>query len=75
MAGVFVFGSTPELAAEALACASEAGRRATVVTTGGQDAQEYRSLDCEGIVHVQGGNPLPEAYAADVAALLEDRGA
>lgn len=75
MAGVFVFGSTPELAAEALACANEAGKRAMVVTTGGQDAQEYRDLDCDGIVHVQGGNPLPEAYAADVAALLENRGA
>ena len=75
MAEVFVFGSSPELAAEALACVREAGHRAAVVTTGGQDAQDYRSLGCAEVVHVQGGNPLPEAYAADVAALLEERAA
>lgn len=75
MAGVFVFGYTPELAAEVLACLHEAGRRATVVTTGGQDAQGFRSLACDEVVHVQGGNPLPEAYASDVAALLKERGA
>ena len=70
-----MFGSSPELAAEALACVREAGHRAAVVTTGGQDAQDYRSLGCAEVVHVQGGNPLPEAYAADVAALLEERAA
>lgn len=75
MARVFVFGSSPELAAEVLACLREAGTTATVVTTGGQDAQGYRDIGCDEVVHVQGGNPLPEAYAADVAALLEDRGA
>lgn len=73
MAGVFVFGSSPALAAEMLACLREAGLNATVVTTGGQDAQGYRGIGCDEVVHVQGGNPLPEAYAADIAALLEER--
>lgn len=73
MAGVFVFGSTPERAAEMLACLAEVGRTAAVVTTGGQDAQDYRGIGADEVVCLQGGNPLPEAYAADIAALLVRR--
>lgn len=73
MAGIFVFGSDPERASEMIACLHASGLRATVVTTGGQDAQDYRDIDCDEVVHVQGGNSLPEAYAGDIARLLEER--
>ncbi len=75
MAGVFVFGSTPDVASEMLACVQEAGQKGIVITTGGQDVQDYRNLACESVIHIQGGSPLPEAYGRDIAAVLKEQGA
>lgn len=71
MAGIFVYSSQPEYAAELVGIAAAAGKEANVILLGGS-AEEFKNCGAKKVYSVKAEN-MPESYARSISDFLKEQ--